>query len=206
MLLTFLPSCRAVGLFDQIVTASGRHDLDVLHRVEHGKLTQGCPIAPQLVGMDNLRHVVFPQQSLEERSGGLGVAVFLKENFQHGSVFVHGPPQPLFDTPHVHAHLVKVPPGTPTGFPVAEILSKEISEFEAPSADGLVGDGDASFQQKFLDVPVTEGEPVVEPHGVADNRRGEPVTGELLTAEHCVTLPQQLATTGQRIDENERRE
>jgi len=118
-LLMFLPSCRAVELLDQVVTASGGNDLDVLHSVEHGNFPKSCAVTPKLVDMDDLRHVVFSQQSLEERSGGLGVAVFLKEDIQHGSMFVDGPPQPVFDTAYVHAHLVKVPSGTPTGFPMA---------------------------------------------------------------------------------------
>ena len=115
----FLLSCRSVGLLDQVVTTGDRDDLNVLHGVEHGKFPESCPIAPELVGMDDLRHVVFPQQALEERLSSLGVTVFLKEDVQHSSVFVHGPPQPLFNTAYVHAHFVKVPPGTPTGFPVA---------------------------------------------------------------------------------------
>jgi hypothetical protein len=41
--------------------------------------------------------------------------------------------------------------------------------------DGLVGDGDAPLGKKVFDVAETEGEPEVEPDGVADNRRREPV-------------------------------
>ena len=34
-LAAFLLSCRSMGLLDQVVTAGTRHNLDVLHRVEH---------------------------------------------------------------------------------------------------------------------------------------------------------------------------
>ena len=35
-LAAFLLSCRSMGLLDQVVMAGIRHNLDVLHRVEHG--------------------------------------------------------------------------------------------------------------------------------------------------------------------------
>jgi hypothetical protein len=184
-----------VGLFDQIVAASGRHDLDVLHGVEHGKFSESCPIAPELVGMDHLRHVVFPQQSLEERSGGLGVAVFLEEDVQHGPVFVDGAPQPLFDTAYIDGHFIKVPSGTTSWFPMTQTLGEKVAEVDAPGPDGLACHGHAPFQQEFFDVSVAEREAVVEPDSVPDDREGESVPRELLTTQHRVTLPQQLATT-----------
>ena len=46
----------------EVVAARRRNDLDVLHPVEHGKLAQSGAVTPELVGMDDLRHVVFPQQ------------------------------------------------------------------------------------------------------------------------------------------------
>lgn len=92
-----------MGLLDQVVTTGSRDDLNVLHGVEHGEFPKRCTVAPELVGVNDLRHVVFPQQSLEERSGSLGVAVFLKENVQHSPAFIDRPPQPVFDPAHIHA-------------------------------------------------------------------------------------------------------
>ena len=62
-LASFLLPGGSVRLLHQIVTAGGGNDLNVLHVEEHGNLTQRRPIAPQLVGMDHLRHVVFPQEA-----------------------------------------------------------------------------------------------------------------------------------------------
>ena len=84
-------------MLHQIVTAGGGNDLNVLHVVEHGNLTQRRPIAPQLVGMDHLRHVVFPQEADKKGLGRLGVSVFLKQNVQHVPVFVDRSPQPMLD-------------------------------------------------------------------------------------------------------------
>lgn len=106
-------------LFNQVVTARGGDHLAVLHTVEHGKLAHGRTITPELVGVDDLWHVVLTEQSSDERSSCLDITVFLKENVQHGSMFIHGSPQPVFDPADVHVHFVQVTPGTPSGFPVS---------------------------------------------------------------------------------------
>jgi hypothetical protein len=66
-----------MGLLDQVVATGSRDDLNVLHAVEHGEFPQGCPIAPELVGVNDLRYVIFLQQSAEKRSGGLSIPVLL---------------------------------------------------------------------------------------------------------------------------------
>ncbi|GGM22132.1 hypothetical protein GCM10010841_32500 [Deinococcus aerophilus] len=102
MLLTFLPPGRPVGLLNGVVVTSGRDDLDVLHAVEHGELSNRRFITPQLVGVDDLGHVIFRQEADEEQPGSLGIAVFLQENVQYGSVFIHGLPQPVFDPADIY--------------------------------------------------------------------------------------------------------
>lgn len=67
---------------------------------------------------------------------------------------------------------------------MAEPLREEVTKVDAPVTDRLTGDSDAPFQQQFFDVPVAQGEAVRQPHGVADDRMGEPIAGKLLTAEH----------------------
>jgi transposase InsO family protein len=123
-------------------------------------------------------------------------------------MFIDGPPEPVFDPANVHAHFVELPLGTPAGFPVAQTLREELTEFDAPGANGFaeewrprerpfttMGDGDAPFQQQFFDIPIAQGEAVIQPDGVANDREREPVAREFLIAHHHVTLPQQLATT-----------
>lgn len=67
-LLTNTASCGAVGWLDQIMAAGCRHDPYVLHPVEHGKLAESRALASQLVGVDDLRHVVLTQQSCDAQS------------------------------------------------------------------------------------------------------------------------------------------
>lgn len=194
-LLALLSSCGAMGLLNQVIAASRGHDLDVLHAVEHGKLANGCTIAPELVGMDGDWDVMFAQQPAEEGLGRLSVTVSLKENVQDYAVSIDRPPQPMSNAAHVHVHFVEMPPGTPSGFPVAEALGKLITELDAPRADGFTSHAYTPFQQEFFNISVAQREPVIEPHGIADHSEGEPVAGKLLTAQHRVTLPKQLAIT-----------
>ena len=51
------------------------------------------------------------------------------------------------------------------------------AEGVAPVPDGFVSDGDAAVCEEVLDLAETETEPVVEPDGVADDDRREPIAG-----------------------------
>ncbi|BDP43787.1 hypothetical protein DAETH_37560 (plasmid) [Deinococcus aetherius] len=187
-----------MGLFDQIIATGCGHNPDVLHGVEHGKFPKRCTITPELVRMDNLGNLVFTEQASEERAGGLGIPVLLKEDVQHSSTFIDGSPQPVFDPADVHVHFVEMPARTPSGFSLAQSLGKEVAELDAPRQDRFTGDANSSFQQQFFDIPIAEREAVVQPHGIADHGERKTIAGELLTAGHRVTLPEQLATTTRR--------
>ncbi len=65
----------------------------------------------------------------------------------------------------------------------------------APGADGFAGHFDASLEQSLLDVPVTQGLPVVKPDGMTDHRKRESVPWKLLIGQPGFTLRQQLART-----------
>ncbi|GGM18330.1 hypothetical protein GCM10010841_28040 [Deinococcus aerophilus] len=62
--------CGLVRLLDEVVTASGRDDLDVLHVVERGKCPDGGTVTPQLIGVDDLWDAVLANQPGEEGPGG----------------------------------------------------------------------------------------------------------------------------------------
>ena len=50
------------------------------------------PVAPELIGVNDLWDLVFTQQSGQEGFRGLGVAVALQQNFEHEAVLVHCSP------------------------------------------------------------------------------------------------------------------
>ncbi|BBN97086.1 hypothetical protein DEGR_38190 (plasmid) [Deinococcus grandis] len=174
-LASFLLPGGSVRLLHQIVTAGGGDDLNVLHGVEHGNLTQRRPIAPQLVGMDHLRHVVFPQEADKKGLGRLGVSVFLKQNVQHVPVFVDRSPQPMLDPADLDADLIQMPSRTPPGFSMAQFLGQEWGELDVPLPQRFVTDLDAALVEQLLNVPLAEGEAVVQPQSVADHAQGKTV-------------------------------
>ena len=50
-----------------------------------------------------------------------------------------------------------------------------LAEPPAPLADRLIGHGNPAGKEPFLDVPIAEAKPVIEPHAVADHLRGNAV-------------------------------
>ncbi|GGO35671.1 hypothetical protein GCM10008949_38510 [Deinococcus humi] len=84
-----------------------------------GRGVQGYGVAPELIDMDDLWHIIFARQLPEEQSGGPGSPVVLQKDVRHGSMIVECSPQPVNDATDVHVYLIQVPSGTPAGFPVA---------------------------------------------------------------------------------------
>ena len=72
-----------------------------------------------------------------------------------------------------------MPPGTPTGFPVAQSFCEQWTELDAPFAEGLVADLNAALVQQFLHVSVAERKMVVQPDRVLDDRYWETVAVRL---------------------------
>ncbi|BDP44178.1 hypothetical protein DAETH_41470 (plasmid) [Deinococcus aetherius] len=162
-------------LFHEVVAAGSGDHLNVLHGVEHGKFPQSCPVAPQLVGVNDLRHVVLVEQAHKKGPGCLGVAVFLKQDVQHVSVFVDRPPQPMPYPTDLDAHLVQRPPRTRAGFSAAQFLGEERREWDVSLSQGLMADLNTALVKQFLHVPLAEGEAVIEPESVADDAQGKTV-------------------------------
>ena len=92
LLLSFLTPCRTVGLFNQVITARRGDHLLVVDVDQTGELPDRRPIAPELIGVNDLWDVIFTQQSDQERLRGHGVAVALQQNFEHEAVLVHRSP------------------------------------------------------------------------------------------------------------------
>ena len=80
--------------------------------------------------MDDLWDIVFSQQPGQEGFRRFGVPMPLEEDIEHEPVRIHGPPKPVSNAIHSRTHLVEMPPGTPSGFPVAQVFSEEGSELD----------------------------------------------------------------------------
>ena len=105
--------------------------------------------------MDDLWDIVFSQQPGQEGLRCFGVPMPLKEDVEHGTVLVHGPPKPVSNAIHGRTHLVEMPSGTPSGFPMAQFFGEKRSELDTPFAEGLMADLNAALVQQFLHVSVT---------------------------------------------------
>ena len=105
--------------------------------------------------MNDLWDIVFTQKPGQEGFRGLGVAVALQQNFEHEAVLVQCPPKPVSNAIHGRTHLVEMPSGTPSGFPMAQFFDEERSELDTPFAEGLMADLNAALVQQFLHVSVT---------------------------------------------------
>jgi hypothetical protein len=56
---------------------------------------------------------------------------------------------------------------------VVQTVGKVLTEFLAPTPNGLIGDDNATFIQKKLNVPQAETEQVIQPDSVADDLGGK---------------------------------
>ena len=140
-----------------------------------GKRSDGRPVIPKLIGMNDFWDVIFTQEASQEGFRRLSVSVPLKKDVKYETVLVHRSSEPVADAIDARADLVHMPPGTPTGFPVAQFFCEQGSEFKAPLAEGLVAHLNAAPVQQFLHVSVAQRKAVVEPDSVLDDDHRETV-------------------------------
>jgi hypothetical protein len=172
---SLLSACGSVFLFDDVVAACRGDHLLVVDIDQAGDLSDRGPVAAQLIGMDDLWDIVFSQQPGQEGLRRFGVPVSLKQDVEHETVLVHGPPKPVSNAIDARTHLVQMPPGTPTGFPVAQIRREEGAELDTPFTEGLMTHLNAALVEQFLHVSVAQGKAVVEPNGLLDDGHRETV-------------------------------
>jgi len=82
---------RAMRLFNQIVAARRGNNLELLHSVEQRKRSNGRPVTPQLIGVNDIWDLVVHQQPFEKVFGCLRVAVRLQQDVQHCASFHRRP-------------------------------------------------------------------------------------------------------------------
>ena len=147
----------------------------MLHGVEHRKFSQGSAVTPELIGVNDLWHIVFTQKARQEGRCRLGITVTLQQDVEHEAVLVDRSPQPVSNAVDRRTDLVHQPAGTPSGFPLAQVICEQCAELDAPFAQGLVTDLDAALVEQFLNVSITQRETVVQPDGVLDDGHRESV-------------------------------
>ena len=126
--------------------------------------------------MNGLWDVVLAQQASKECLGCLSITVFLQEDVEHCTLFIDRPPQPVFDPTNDNMHLIQMPPGTPTGFPVAQFLGQEWGELDVPLTEGFVTDVNASLVEQLLNVTLAERKAVIKPQSIPNNTQRKTVS------------------------------
>ncbi len=169
LLTAFLSPCESVFLLNDVVTPGRGNHLLMIDVRQTRDLPDCGPVTSQLIGMNDLWNVAFSQQPGEEGLRSFGIPMPLKENVEHEAVLVDRSPEPVANAIDARTDLVQMPPGTPTGFPVAQVFSEEGAEFNTPLAQGFVTDLNAALVEQFLDIPVAQREAVIEPDDVLDD-------------------------------------
>ena len=72
------------------------------------------------------------------------------------------------------------------GFPVAQFLSEERSEFDVLLAKGFVTDVDSSFMKKLLNITLAKRKAVVQPQGIPNHAQWKTMSIELLVSHNSV--------------------
>jgi hypothetical protein len=141
------------------------------------ELTLSDAIASQLVSHNHPRHILQPpQQASKEALRCLGIAPGLNEDVEHNAILIDGAPEIVLHALDPNKDFVHVPLVAGPWPATAQAVGETRAELLAPASHRLVGDDDTTFRQDQLDIPQAEAEHVVQPHGMADDLSGEPMT------------------------------
>jgi len=149
--------------------------IDVRHRRHHGPMSR--IIASQFIGDQPswLTTLAFELAAKEAFRGAL-IATTLHQNINRVAVLINRTPQILVFPLNGDKDFIQIPgiPQPPLSFfELPRILRPKLP---APLPNGLIGHRDAPCGQSFFDLTKAETESMGEPHGVANNFRGKPVT------------------------------
>ncbi len=127
-------------------------------------------IASQLVGHELPRWpaLLFQDLAKEALSGSL-VSVACDQDVEHIAVLVHGSPKIMALTADGDEHFVHVPDVAQATLSPPQSTSIRWSKLAAPGSNGFVGYGDATLREKILDITKAQGEPMIQPDGMADD-------------------------------------
>ena len=162
---------RLMGDFGLVVgVAAG-----VVDHARHDDPVRGA-VAPKAIGDEAVRDTAAPLEQLaKELRGGVAISAGLEQDVDELAVLVDGPPEVLTLAADCHEEFVQMPRVADWPRPTPEPPCVGRTEGLAPVPDGLVRHCDGALGEDVFDVAEAEGEAVVEPDGVADNRWREPV-------------------------------
>ena len=150
------------------------------------ELVERRSVGRQPVSRDRLRlDRLVVKEALQKSGRRLCVPPALDYEIEDLALIIDRPPQvhPLAADPA--DHLVQVPARRRLRPASLQPLGDQGAKLDGPAADRLVADVDPSLREKLLDVPKTEAEPEVQPHGVAYDVPRKPVALGGLRFQRC---------------------
>jgi CheY-like chemotaxis protein len=178
------PPGRLVGDFGPVVGVAG----GVVDHRRHDDPVRGA-VAPEAIGDEAVRDTAAPLEQLaKEPRGGVAIPAGLEQDVDDLAILVDSPPEILTLAANRHEEFVQMPRVADGPRPTPEPPRVGRTEDLAPVPDGLVRQRDAALGEEVFDVAEAEGEPVVEPDGVADHRGREPVAW-IVRDRHPATVP-----------------
>ena len=144
-----LPLARGlVGILGAGVQKAG---LAMFHTGQH--LPLGGSITPEFVRDDAPWYIVAARQQLaEEFLGRRFVPLALHKNIQDGAVLINSAPELVRLAIDRDKHFIQMPRVARLWAALAQLVRIDLAKFEAPLADGFVGDDDATLCQEFFHV------------------------------------------------------
>ncbi len=150
--------------------------LSMLHVLHHLLLRRFVTL--QFIRHDHPWHeALFFKEFAKESLCRLRIPMPLQQDFQHVPLRIYCPPQVIALLLNRHHHFIQMPLISDERAFAAKLIGVLLSEFLAPLPNRFGGDFDPAIQHHFLDIPIAQGERVIEPDTVANNFAGESMTG-----------------------------
>ena len=109
------------------------------------------------------------QQLAKEALSGSPVSAACDQNIQDFAVLVHRSSKIMTLAADCDEHFVHVPDVAESPLSSPQSMNIRWSKLSAPGSNCFAGYGDASLREKVLDIAKAQGEPMVQPNGMADD-------------------------------------
>ena len=137
-------------------------------------LSVGGRIASKLVGNELPGWPPLTFQNLaKEALGGFLVSMARDQDIEDIAILIHRSPKIMTFAANRDEHFVHVSDVTESTLSSPQSTSIGWSKLPAPGSNGFIGYGDATLSEQVFDIAKAQSEPMVQPHGMADDLRWE---------------------------------
>src|SRR5271165_942165 len=142
----------------------------------HSHPRAGGGIGTELVGDHHpWRAGLLSDQLAQEFFGGAAVPTGLNQSVKNEAIGVDRAPEPMLLAVDRDHDLIEMPFVAELRSPTPDLVGVDPAEFLRPRPHCLVADDDPARRQQIFDHPQAEGKSEIQPNGVLDDLRREPV-------------------------------